>query len=115
MSLARELPQLLGVDAKITPVRMADVTLTAQPPAPHADRVDIASTDMPLQWRAVSPPTDVLANHEAPTFNAAQRSGNPPASVRQPSARTRLIVAIAFVGGVALLALTICARGGCGR
>jgi hypothetical protein len=37
---------------------------------------------------------------------------NPPAPVRQPGARTRLITAIAFVGGVAGLVLLFCGHGG---
>ena len=40
---------------------------------------------------------------------------NPPSSVRQPGRRTRLIVAIAFVGGFGALALLLCGHGGCGR
>jgi hypothetical protein len=40
---------------------------------------------------------------------------NPPAHVRQPGRRTRLIVAIVFVGGLTALALLFCGHGGCGR
>ena len=40
---------------------------------------------------------------------------NPPARVRQPSARTRIITAIAFVGGFAGLALLFSEHGRGGR
>jgi hypothetical protein len=43
------------------------------------------------------------------------RDGNPPARVRQPGSRTRLIVAIAFVAGLVGLAVTVCREGGCGK
>src|SRR5215510_11792684 len=36
-----------------------------------------------------------------------QRWGNPPAAVRQPGSKTRLITAIAFVAGFAVLGLTL--------
>jgi hypothetical protein len=64
-----------------------------------------------------SPPTTGGSLHDAGAV-VAQSQGlgqNPPAHVRQPGRRTRLIVAIAFVGGLAALAFWVCGHGGCGR
>lgn len=63
-----------------------------------------------------SPPTTGGSLHDTGGV-VAQSQGlgqNPPAHVRQPGRRTRLIVAIAFVGGLAALALLFCGHGGCG-
>jgi len=40
-------------------------------------------------------------------LNAAQNTRNPPAAVRQPGNRTRLIVALAFVGACAVLGIAL--------
>ncbi len=104
-----------------TPVALALTLLLAVPAAgesithfPHArcsaglqaclSRVDIGGESR------------VLVQNTTPF--RAQSDGlakNPPAAVRQPGSRTRVITAIAFVGGLAGLALWLCGSGGCGR
>lgn len=80
--------------------------LSAQTPGPQVH------TGLPSS-HIVMPLTHVIGG-EIDSIRADQSVINPPSAVKQPGSRTRLIVAMAFVGGLAVLAAIICSQGGCG-
>jgi len=80
------------------------VQLSAQPAFP--------ALPSPLVLPEVSletsmPSAAAVVPHGSHRIGMDQRSGNPPGVVRQPSSRTRLITAIAFVAGVAVFGVIL--------